>query len=155
MGWISGSGTAISPTSPCSATTLCPKVFRLAPNLARAIGGPHAPWYPADRGFVNRFFRSALFPLFVIVLLVYLASQTLIPHGKSTQKVTYSEFRQDIPAGTISTTEFNTSKRHISGKVTDGKKYSVHFPADQSVPGIETALDKNAVQYDSKGTGNG
>jgi cell division protease FtsH len=103
---------------------------------------------------VNRFFRSALFPLFVIVLLVYLASQTLIPHGKSTQKVTYSEFRQDIPAGKISTAEFNPSKRQISGKLTDGKKYSVHYPADQSVPGIETALDKNAVQYDSKGTGN-
>ena len=28
---------------------------------------------------MNRFFRSALFPLIVIVLLVYLASQTLIP----------------------------------------------------------------------------
>jgi len=103
---------------------------------------------------VNRFFRSALFPLFVIVLLVYLASQTLIPHGKSAQKVTYSDFRQDIPAGKISTAEFNPSKRQISGKLTDGKKYSVHYPADQSVPSIETALDKAAVQYDSKGTGN-
>ena len=71
---------------------------------------------------MNRFFRSALFPLFVIVLLVYLASQTLIPHGKSTQKVTYSEFRQDIDAGKISTAEFNPSKRQISGKLTDGKK---------------------------------
>jgi len=103
---------------------------------------------------VNRFFRSALFPLFVIVLLVYLASQTLIPHGKSAQKVTYSDFRQDIPTGKISTAEFNPSKRQISGKLTDGKKYSVHYPADQSVPGIETALDKASVQYDSKGTGN-
>jgi cell division protease FtsH len=103
---------------------------------------------------VNRFFRSALFPLFVIVLLVYLASQTLIPHGKNTQKVTYSEFRQDITAGQISSAEFNPSKRQISGKLTDGKKYSVHYPADQSVPGIETALDKNHVNYDSKGTGN-
>jgi cell division protease FtsH len=103
---------------------------------------------------VNRFFRSALFPLFVIVLLVYLASQTLIPHGKNTQKVTYSEFRQDIAAGQISSAEFNPSKRQISGKLEDGKKYSVHYPADQSVPGIETALDKNHVAYDSKGTGN-
>jgi cell division protease FtsH len=103
---------------------------------------------------VNRFFRSALFPLFVIVLLVYLASQTLIPHGKSAQKVTYSDFRQDIPTGKISTAEFNPSKRQISGKLTDGNKYSVHYPADQSVPGIETALDKASVQYDSKGTGN-
>jgi cell division protease FtsH len=103
---------------------------------------------------VNRFFRSALFPLFVIVLLVYLASQTLIPHGKNTQKVTYSEFRQDITAGQISSAEFNPSKRQISGKLNDGKKYSVHYPADQSVPGIETSLDKNHVSYDSKGTGN-
>jgi cell division protease FtsH len=103
---------------------------------------------------VNRFFRSALFPLFVIVLLVYLASQTLIPHGKNTQKVTYSEFRDDIPAGKIASAEFNPSKRQISGKLTDGKKYSVHYPADQSVPGIETALLDHSVQYDSKGTGN-
>ena len=45
---------------------------------------------------MNRFFRSALFPLIVIVLLVYLASQTLIPHGKSSRKVTYSELIQDV-----------------------------------------------------------
>ena len=32
---------------------------------------------------MNRFFRSALFPLVVIVLLVYLASQTLIPRRDS------------------------------------------------------------------------
>jgi cell division protease FtsH len=103
---------------------------------------------------VNRFFRSALFPLFVIVLLVYLASQTLIPHGKSAQKLTYSEFRKDIPANKVATAEFNPSKRQISGKLDDGKKYSVHYPADQSVPGIETALDNASVDYDSKGTGN-
>ena len=103
---------------------------------------------------MNRFFRSALFPLFVIVLLVYLASQTLIPHGNNTQKVTYSEFRNDIPAKKIASAEFNPSKRQISGKLTDGKKYSVHYPADQSVPGIETALLNNGIQYDSKGTGN-
>src|SRR5207247_5511444 len=115
-----------------------------------AIGNAHAPSYPADRGFVNRFFRSALFPLFVIVLLVYLASQTLIPHGKNTQKVTYSEFRQDIATHKIDSAEFTPGKRQISGKLTDGKKYSVHYPADQSVPAIEAALDKNNVEYDSK-----
>ncbi len=103
---------------------------------------------------MNRFFRSALFPLFVIVLLVYLASQTLIPHGKNTQKVTYSEFRQDIQTHKIDSAEFTPGKRQISGKLTDGKKYSVHYPADQSVPAIEAALDKNNVEYDSKGTGN-
>ena len=31
---------------------------------------------------MSRFFRSALFPLIVIVLLVYLASQTLLPRSE-------------------------------------------------------------------------
>src|SRR5262245_65388008 len=87
-----------------------------------AIGGPHAPWYPADRAFVNRFFRSALFPLFVIVLLVYLASQTLIPHGKNTQKLTLSDFTQRVQQGEVQSAEFTPSKRAISFKLTDGKK---------------------------------
>ena len=35
---------------------------------------------------VNRFFRSAFFPLIVIVLLVWLASQTLIPKSEQTRE---------------------------------------------------------------------
>ena len=51
---------------------------------------------------MNRFFRSALFPLVVIVLLVYLASQTLIPHGKAARKVTYSGLIQDVKSWQVS-----------------------------------------------------
>ena len=40
---------------------------------------------------MNRFFRSALFPLIVIVLLVYLASQTLLPKSKAPEKATLSQ----------------------------------------------------------------
>ena len=48
---------------------------------------------------MNRFFRSALFPLVVIVLLVWLASQTLIPHGKSTARAHYSDFLAAVHQG--------------------------------------------------------
>ena len=40
---------------------------------------------------MNRFFRSALFPLIIIVLLVYLASQTLLPGRSQTTKLTLSQ----------------------------------------------------------------
>ena len=43
---------------------------------------------------MNRFFRSAFFPLIVIVLLVYLASRTLIQDQGKEQKTTYSELQQ-------------------------------------------------------------
>ena len=35
----------------------------------------------------------------------------------------------------------------------DGKKGSVHYPSDQSVPGLTRQLKEHGVQYDSKGVG--
>jgi len=104
---------------------------------------------------VNRFFRSALFPLFVIVLLVYLASQTLIPHSKAAVKTTYSEFIALAAKGEVGNVVFNPGKRQINFTLTAdaGKKASVHYPADQSVPLIENTLLKSHVPFDSKGTG--
>ena len=63
---------------------------------------------------MNRFFRSALFPLFVIVLLVYLASQTLIPHSKSPVKTTYSQFLTLAQQGKVANVVFNPGKRQIN-----------------------------------------
>ena len=70
---------------------------------------------------MNRFFRSALFPLVVIVLLVYLASQTLIPHSKKTTKETYSEpdlRRSRRTRTSISTVVFNPRKQQITATLT-------------------------------------
>ena len=50
---------------------------------------------------MNRFFRSALFPLIVIVLLVYLASQTLIPRRDAQKKMQYSELIGQVEAGNV------------------------------------------------------
>ena len=64
---------------------------------------------------VNRFFRSALFPLIVIVLLVYLASQTLIPRKDAQDKVTYSEFIRQAEAGNVQDATFSPTRQQISG----------------------------------------
>jgi len=102
---------------------------------------------------VNRFFRSALFPLFVIVVLVYLASQTLLPHSKSAKKVTYSEFITDVRNDNVKTAEFAPSKHAISFVENNGTKGSVHYPADQAVPQLTTLMLDHDVTFDSKGTG--
>ena len=103
---------------------------------------------------MNRFFRSALFPLFVIVLLVYLASQTLIPHGKGEKKVQYSDFLADAQRGDVSKVVFTPSKHSISFTIiSEGKKATVHYPADQSVPQITDILRSKNIGFDSKGTG--
>jgi cell division protease FtsH len=103
---------------------------------------------------VNRFFRSALFPLFVIVLLVYLASQTLIPHGKSEKKVTYSEFLRDAQNGDVTNVVISPGKHSISFAIpSESKKATVHYPADQSIPQITQILQDKNIGFDSKGTG--
>ena len=103
---------------------------------------------------MNRFFRSALFPLFVIVLLVYLASQTLIPHSKSEKKVTYSQFIQQVESDNVDSAQFNPGKRSISFVLKDSKKGTVHYPADQSAPQLTDLMLRHNVDFDSKGTGN-
>ena len=84
---------------------------------------------------MNRFFRSALFPLIVIVLLVYLASQTLIHPSKSTEKQTYSSLIQLVKndPGSIKEVVFNPSKLQVVATLNDqdAKKIKVNYPSDQ------------------------
>ena len=102
---------------------------------------------------MNRFFRSALFPLIVIVLLVYLASQTLIPRGEDQRKLTYSELQQRIKAGDVQDAVFNPNRFQISGTLVDGDKFKVSYPSDVSAFEVEKQLTAQNVTYDSKGKG--
>src|SRR3954462_11613866 len=106
---------------------------------------------------MNRFFRSAFFPLIVIVLLVWLASQTLIPKKSHSQKMTYSALKADIDAhpDRYADVLFNPSKRAATATKSDANKttITVHYPNDESQQKFERLLDQSKVAYDSKGTG--
>ena len=107
---------------------------------------------------MNRFFRSAFFPLIVIVLLVWLASQTLIPkHSHAYKNIqTYSQLKDAVKQdpGQFSEIVFNPSRRAITAKITNpAATVTVHYPSDQSQVQFENLLDKEGVTYDSKGTG--
>jgi cell division protease FtsH len=104
---------------------------------------------------VNRFFRSALFPLVIIVLLVYLASQTLIPKHDASAKVTLSELRQDVIAGNVESVVFNPKAQEIAATLAQpaNQKVKVHYPTPQSQYAFQQLLDQNKVTYDSKGVG--
>ncbi len=102
---------------------------------------------------MNRFFRSALFPLVVIVLLVYLASQTLIPKKDNQAKLTYSELITQAKQGNVSEVKFNPNRQSISATLDSGQKVKVNYPTPQSQIEFQNVLEKNNVKFDSKGTG--
>ena len=109
-GSTSRSGTGTCRTSASCIPISCPagtdplqSRFRRL-TLARWTGASRGRCYPPMH--VNRFFRSALFPLVVIVLLVYLASQTLMPRGDNEQKLTYSQLIDETRKGNVSEVTF-------------------------------------------------
>ena len=124
------------------------KKFRSS-GPGRRQGACYLGW----RDRVNRSFRTALFPLIVIVLLVYLASQTLIPHKSTTAKKTYSDVIAQVEAGQVQSAVFDPGKRSISVVLKDGTKESVNYPSDQSALAFQNKLQAHNVAFDSKGVG--
>jgi cell division protease FtsH len=104
---------------------------------------------------LNRFFRSALFPLIVIAAVVWLATQTIVKHGQKTEKLTLSQARTLVREQPKSIEEavFNPNKHELVLKKTDKSKITVHYPSDFVVPGLQRDLATSGVKYDSKGIG--
>jgi cell division protease FtsH len=102
---------------------------------------------------LNRFFRSALFPLIVIVLLVYLASSQLMGGNKDEKKVTYSEFRNYVKTDQVENATFTPNKREIKFQLKDETDGKVNYPSDQSAPEITALMEQHEVAFDSKGKG--
>jgi cell division protease FtsH len=102
---------------------------------------------------VNRFFRSALFPLVVIVLLVYLASQTLMPRRDGGKDLTYSQLIDETKKGNVSEVTFSPNRQSIEAVLDSGTKVKVNYPSPESQANYEQVLQANNVTYDSKGIG--
>ena len=111
---------------------------------------------------MNRFFRSAFFPLIVIVLLVWLASQTLIPKSdEDARRRRYSELQT-----TSRTTRAVQDDRgrlqpeqardHRDADDRDATRRQGHRPLPErpvAARSSRTLLERSRVNFDSKGTG--
>ncbi len=109
---------------------------------------------------MNRFFRSALFPLIVIVLLVYLASQTLM-NDKPKEKVTYSQLQAQVQddSESIKQIVINPTKQEMTveykptGGNEKGEKTKVAYPSPESLRDFERNLRAKSIEFDSKALG--
>ncbi|CAN5210455.1 ATP-dependent zinc metalloprotease FtsH [soil metagenome] len=103
---------------------------------------------------MNRFFRSALFPLIIIVVLVYLASQTLLPGRSEQRKMTYSEAIAEVRNGGVNEAVFDPRQQSITVTLTGERgKAKVNYPTPQSATDFQNLLERDNVRFDSKGTG--
>ena len=107
---------------------------------------------------MNRLFRSAFIPLIAIVLVVWLASNTLMSKsaGAVNGVATYSQLQTYIQQGSsphVYEVVFDPSKRAITATFgsKSGQTVTVHYPSDESALEFQNLLNKYHVLYDSKG----
>ncbi|MGH3055168.1 MAG: AAA family ATPase, partial [Gaiellaceae bacterium] len=108
---------------------------------------------------MNRFFRSALFPLVIIAALVWLALQTLNHGGTQTKAFTTAQFIRAVndPNSQIQKVVIDPNKQSISATVTwksfVAAPVSFHYATPQSEAAIESDMVTHKVGFNSKGVG--
>jgi cell division protease FtsH len=104
---------------------------------------------------VNRFLRSALFPVVVITLIVWLGTQTLMNNHSKTKRETLSNLYtrvQNAPES-LKQVVFNPNKHQAQVELLGGEKFNVYYASDQSQADLQKQLERHSVEFDSKGIG--
>jgi cell division protease FtsH len=102
---------------------------------------------------LRRFFRSAAFPILIVVVLAFFA-QRLISPNEGTEPPTYNEFLQQVDSGQIEEVTFNTKDNVLNVKESNGDEYETGFlDSADSQAQLQNTLERNGVKYDIKGKG--
>ncbi len=104
---------------------------------------------------MRRFFKSAAFPILLVVILAFIA-QRLISPGPGTQAPPYNELIQPktglIATGKIKEVSINTKDNTLDVKETNGESFSTGYPPNTEQSLINT-LDTADVQTTVHGSG--
>ena len=98
--------------------------------------------------------RNALFPMIVIVVLVYLASQTRMGGGEE-QKLPYSEVQRLVFAypERVDELTFRPNERKVVLKLTNGTTIRANYPRAATPPAFEPPMAQGAASdSDDKGS---
>ncbi|MDP8943867.1 MAG: ATP-dependent zinc metalloprotease FtsH, partial [Actinomycetota bacterium] len=103
---------------------------------------------------MNRFFKSALFPILIVVVLAFFVERLVSPAER--EKVpTYSEFKGQVQAGQVKDVTLQTKDNTIEVELRQaGKKYRTAYP-DNTEQSLVNLLETNKVPVEVKGKGGG
>src|SRR5512144_825906 len=88
---------------------------------------------------MSRFFKSAAFPILIVVVLAFFA-QKLISPGETKSPPSYGQFIQQLDTGKIRKVDLRTKDNVIAVTQTDGKKYETGF-TDASADRLDARLE--------------
>ncbi len=104
---------------------------------------------------MRRFFRSAAFPILIVIVLAFFAQKLISgPGGEPTP--TYGQFVQQVKnePSAIESVTFDQKSSSINVKRQDGSTYSTGYPTSGNAQTqLINLLQKHNVPYDVEGTG--
>jgi cell division protease FtsH len=102
---------------------------------------------------LRRFFRSAAFPILIVVVLAFFA-QRLISPGSGHETPDYNTFVQRVDNNQIESVTWNTKDNTLNVKQTDGTSYDQAYPdSDAAQAQLLNDLQQHNVKTDIKGKG--
>jgi cell division protease FtsH len=104
---------------------------------------------------VRRFFKSAAFPILLVVILAFVAQRVISP-GPSTESPSYNELVKPktglIASGQVEEVTINTKDNTLDVKQTSGDSFSTGYPPNTEQSLLD-GLEQNEVKTTVKGTG--
>jgi cell division protease FtsH len=100
---------------------------------------------------LRRFFKSAAFPILLVVILAFVA-QRVIGEKDNTPPPSYNQFLTQIEKGEIQKVTINTKDNTLDVEQTNDTKYSTGYP-NNTEQSLVNELQRNHVTTDVKGTG--
>jgi cell division protease FtsH len=104
---------------------------------------------------VRRFFKSAAFPILLVVILAFVAQRVISP-GPSTESPSYNELVKPktglIASGRVEEVTINTKDNTLDVKQTSGDSFSTGYPPNTE-QSLLNELEQNEVKTTVKGTG--
>ncbi len=96
---------------------------------------------------MSRFFKSALFPILIVVVLAFFAQKLIAPSSNQGPPHTYQTLvTQDIPNHRVKSVDIKTKGSEADVTLTDGTKYQVGF-VDQAAAPLIKQLTDSAVAF--------
>ena len=99
---------------------------------------------------MSRFFKSAAFPILIVVVLAFFAQRLISPSGE-TKKPDFGQFLTQINGGQVKSADIKTKDNTVDVTLTDGQKYTVGYPDGYAKTLVDDIHEKAGVKLDVQG----
>src|SRR3954453_7346439 len=127
----------------------------VAPGWKKGARRSIHPWYPdvspGTGPVLSRFFKSAAFPILIVVVLAFF-SQNLISPGQQQRDPVYSTFLSQVERGQVKSVTLNTKNNRVDVQLNGGRKYQTAYP-DNTEQNLVNTLRSEDIPIDVKAKG--